>query len=326
MPSDLLDADLGTRSTKTLDVSVVIPTRQAAAHLPALLARLADTDPAPREVLVIDSGSEDSTQALVRAAGYRLHVIDPASFGHGRTRNLGLRLCESSRYVVFLTQDALPVGRDWLVRLLAPFDRVDVAVTYGRQLPRPDAGVAERFARTFNYGPVDEVTTERDIAHRGIKAVFCSNSFAAYDRERLLNVGGFPEDLPLGEDMAAAMRLLRCGFARAYCASAEVIHSHDHHLTEEFRRYFDIGVLLDVNPELQRARLAASQEGISMVREEMSNAWREGGAAAVFSMLLRTACKLVGFQLGRYHRIFPRAVCRSFSLHRVYWQTSCPSS
>ena len=36
---------------------------------------------------------------------------------------------------------------------------------------------------------------------------------------------------------------------------------------------FDIGVLLDCDPELQRARLSASNEGQSMVRAELREAW-----------------------------------------------------
>ena len=181
---------------------MIIPTRLAEHHLPRLLECLAQTAPPPRRVLFIDSGSTDRTQELVRQAGYDLEVIDPGTFGHGRTRNLALRLCADTRYAVFLTQDAVPVGADWLVQLLAPFARPDVAISFGRQLSRPNATLPERFAREFNYPAVDEITTEADIAHRGIKAVFCSNSFAAYDRARLLSAGGFPEDLPMGEDMA----------------------------------------------------------------------------------------------------------------------------
>jgi rhamnosyltransferase len=306
----------------SLDASVIIPTRQAESYLPQLLARLADTEPPPRRVLFIDSASTDRTQELVRQAGYDLEIIDPATFGHGRTRNLALRLCADTRFAVFLTQDAVPVGPDWLVRLLAAFSRPDVAVSYGRQLSRPNATLPERFAREFNYPATDEITTEADIARRGIKAVFCSNSFAAYDRARLLSVGGFPEDLPMGEDMAATLRLLRRGFARAYCATATAVHSHSYSIGEEFRRYFDIGVLLDCDPELQRARLSASNEGQSMVKAELREAWAQGGAAAAADVVARASGKLIGFYLGRKYRLFPRSVCRRLSLHSYYWQPS----
>jgi rhamnosyltransferase len=299
--------------------SVIIPTRNAEPHLPALIASLAAMTNAPRRVLFIDSQSSDRTQAMVKQAGHALEVINPHDFGHGRTRNIALTLCSDSRHIVFLTQDAIPLGADWLDRLLSPFARADVAVSFGRQLARPNASLPERFARAFNYRETDDVTTEADIARRGIKAVFCSNSFAAYDRGRLESIGGFPDALPLGEDMAAALRLLRSGYARAYCASAMAIHSHNYTVWQEFRRYFDIGVLLECDQELQRARLTANGEGRSMLEAEMRYAWTEGGVPAIAAVLGHAIGKLAGFKLGGHYRNFPRSLCRRMSMHSYYW-------
>ena len=329
MPSDTdrastleQSAGVPTGGKTPLDVSVVIPTRNAEPFLHALLARLDDTLPAPRRILFIDSGSTDQTQPLIQLAGHSLQVIDPSTFGHGRTRNVAVSLCPDSRYIVFLTQDAVPVGCDWLARLLAPFGRPDVAVAYGRQLPRPEATESERFARAFNYPDRDEVTAEHDIKKRGVKAVFCSNSFAAYDRERLVAVGGFPEDLPLGEDMAVTMRLLERGYARFYCASAMVVHSHNYTLKEEFRRYFDIGVLLSCDEGLKRAELVAAGEGRSFIRAELDLAWTKRSILRAVHILVRAAAKFVGFQLGRRYRRIPPSLCRRMSLHTYYWQSS----
>jgi rhamnosyltransferase len=302
-----------------VDASIAIPTRNAEHCLPGLLAVLRTTRPAPRRVLFIDSGSNDRSHSLIRQAGFDLHVIDARDFGHGRTRNLALSLCPDTRYLVYLTQDAVPVGADWLGQLLVPFAREDVAVVYGRQLSRPNATRAERFARNFNYPETDLITTEQDITTRGIKAVFCSNSFAAYDAKRLCAVGGFPEDLPMGEDMAATLRLLRVGYARAYCAAATAIHSHDYSFIQEFRRYFDIGVLLDRDPELQRAQVEASGEGLSILKAELQDAQKEGGLIAAGAVLGRAGLKLTGFQLGRSYRLIPRALCRRLSMHAQYW-------
>lgn len=307
-------------SEERLDrVHVVVPTRNAQAHLPALLAALRAARPAPGGVLFIDSASTDATQAMILDAGYAMRVIDPASFGHGRTRNLALTLCGDATHVVFLTQDAVPQGTDWLSRLLAPFARPDVAVSFGRQLPRASATIPERFARTLNYPDSDEITTEPDIARRGIKAVFCSNSYAAYDRARLSAIGGFPENLPLGEDMAATLRLLRAGHARCYCATATAVHSHDYAVSEEFRRYFDIGVLLDCDPELRAARLAASGEGWTALKAEFRHAWAEAGPRAAAAVIPRAAAKLAGFQLGRHYRLLPRSLCRRLGMHTGFW-------
>src|SRR5690606_10148351 len=118
-------------------------------------------------------------------------------------------------YIVFLTQDALPVGDDWLKRILAPLTDDGIGLAYGRQLPRPGSQLSERISREFNYpaGPAEQ-TSAADLGTLGIKAVFCSNSFAAYRTDALISIGGFPEALPLGEDMAAALRLIQQGYRR----------------------------------------------------------------------------------------------------------------
>jgi hypothetical protein len=60
------------------------------------------------EVLVIDSGWRDHSVDIARAAGVSILEIEPASFGHGRTRNMGAPRT-SGELVGFLTQDATPV-------------------------------------------------------------------------------------------------------------------------------------------------------------------------------------------------------------------------
>jgi rhamnosyltransferase len=306
--------------------SVIILTRNAEQYLRELLPRLQGTTPAPRRVLFIDTRSTDSTAAMISEAGYRLKVIEAQDFGHGRTRNLGLDLCSDSDYVVYLTQDALPVGSDWLAQLLSPFARADVAVVFGRQIPRPGAPIAERFPRLFNYPETSEITVEPDIGRLGIKAVFGSNSFAAYNLLRLQSIGGFPENLPSTEEIAATLKLLRAGYARAYCSSAIAIHSHNLTLSQEFRRYFDVGVSLDCDSDLCSPSISTSGAGKSVLVAELRYARGESGHAAIIGVLVRTACKFAGFQLGRHHRLLPKRFCQWCSVHTYSWNRDSTSS
>lgn len=64
-------------STSGSDVSVVIPARNEAERLPRLLAALAEADPAPTEVIVVDDGSTDATAHIARTAGARVIHVDP---------------------------------------------------------------------------------------------------------------------------------------------------------------------------------------------------------------------------------------------------------
>ncbi|SEM87139.1 rhamnosyltransferase [Pseudomonas sp. ok272] len=299
--------------------SVIVLTLDAQVHLKALLPALAALKQAPREVLFIDSASTDLTPAMIEAAGHRLMTIKRSDFGHGKTRNLALDVCADSEYLVYLTQDACPQGDDWLQQLLKPFADPQVALVYGQQLPRREATDTERFAREFNYPDQPERTTQADIARLGIKAVFCSNSFAAYRRTALEAIGGFPTQLPLGEDMAAAARLLGKGYARVYEPAAQAVHSHDYSIREEFKRYFDIGTLIAMDRELSQARLATSGEGLRFVKVEIQAALTRGQPLAILSILMRTAGKFLGYWLGERYRLVPLAWRRRMSMHSLFW-------
>lgn len=301
--------------------SIIVPVLNAQAHLPGLLAALSNLPHQPRRVLFIDSASTDDTVSMLLAAGHKVHSIARHEFGHGKTRNLGARLCADSDFLVYLTQDALPQGPDWLQQLLSPMQDERVALVYGRQLPRPEASLPERHARCFNYPDTPSRSEWADLTRLGIKGVFCSNSFAAYRRAALEAVGHFPEQLPMGEDMAVALRLLQRGYARVYQPTAQAIHSHDYRIGEEFRRYFDIGVLMSMDAELQRVRLAASGEGLRFVKEEITLALQQGQPWWVPALLARTAAKFLGFYLGQRHKLMPGAWLPHLSMHRHFWST-----
>src|ERR1035437_3075523 len=133
--------------------AVVIPTRNARAFAAPMLAALQAQTARPLEVVVIDSDSSDGTPQHFLNAGCRVYPIPVGEFDHGGTRNLGTSLADArAELLVFLTQDAVPAGPDAFARLLAPFADPMLAMAYGRQLPRPQAGPIERHARLFNYG------------------------------------------------------------------------------------------------------------------------------------------------------------------------------
>lgn len=318
MPSEAKN-DVQAGAARVPRCAVIALTLDAERHMPALLAALSALPQSPQRVLFVDSSSRDATVALASAAGHDVHIIPRPDFGHGRTRNQAARLCADCEYLVYLTHDAYPQGSDWLAELLAPFTDPQVALVYGRQLPRPSAQWPERHARDFNYPALPSRSTQADLVLHGVKAVFCSNSFAAYRRESLIAVGGFPERLPMGEDMAVALRLLQAGHARVYQPQACAVHSHAYSATQELKRYFDIGVLLMMDSELRRVRLATSSEGLKFLRAEMLGALHHQGLRGVLTSALRALAKSLGFQLGRYYEYLPACWRRRLSMHSAFW-------
>jgi rhamnosyltransferase len=270
------------------------------------------------EVMVIDSSSDDGTADLARAAGFLVHSISRSQFNHGGTRQLAIDLLPAAEFLIFLTQDAVLADANALKILLAPFSDPSVAAAFGRQLPRPEAESIEAHARLFNYPAQSSIRTLESREALGFKAIFISNSFAAYRREALIAVGGFPSDVIFGEDTITAAKFLLAGWKIAYVAEAKVYHSHGYTWRQEFKRYFDIGVLHSRENWLLHEFGQASGEGRRFVVSEMGYLWRYSWWL-IPSALVRTVLKFLGYRLGRLELKLSIEWKRKLSMHSGYW-------
>jgi len=193
----------------------------------------------PVELLVADSASTDGSAALARSFG--AEVLPVARFSHGGTRNLLMERAAGT-HVAFLTQDAVPIGEDWLARLLAGFDlAADVALVYGPSRPRPGAPAAvarELDAWFASLAPDGAPRLDRTRAPHGPSAVtFCSSANCALARRAWEQVPF--REVPYAEDQALALDVLRAGHAKVFVPAAAVVHSHDYAALAQFRRAFD---------------------------------------------------------------------------------------
>lgn len=298
--------------------NVIIPTLNAALDWSRFSSALLSCV-SPKDVLILDSSSTDGTADLARAAGFRVYSIPRSEFNHGRTRQLGVVLAAGAEILVYLTQDAILTDANSLHQLLSVFDDPQVAAAYGRQLPRPEAAPIEAHARIFNYGRESNIRTLQSREQLGFKAAFISNSFAAYRREALMSVGGFPQDVIFGEDTITVGKLLLKGWKIAYVAEAQVYHSHFYTWTQEFRRYFDIGVLHSRERWLLDEFGQASGEGKRFVLSELRYLWPKY-MFLIPSALVRTGLKLAGYRLGIMEQKLSLAWKRRLSMHRAFWK------
>ncbi|MCL4820315.1 MAG: glycosyltransferase [Vicinamibacteria bacterium] len=292
-------------------VSVVVPVKDGAAHLPALIAAVAAQEVAgDAELIALDSGSQDGSRALLAAArGVPVRVLDvaPGEFDHGATRNRGAREA-SGEFVAFLSQDALPVGPRYLEALLAPLRRDPrLAGATARQVPRPDCDPVAR-AR-LAASPVAEDSARVTFATPGeldalpplerLRRCTFDDVGSAVRREVLL-AHPFPETR-FGEDVAWADRVLRAGFGLAHAPAAEVVHSHPRRARALFRRrYLEHRALaelfeLDTVPDVARLARAALGAGL----RDVALSWR-GGASFADCLLAvpRAAAEVMGQYAG----------------------------
>lgn len=279
-----------------MKVSLIIPTLNAQAQLPALIDALRVQTATPQEILVVDSQSEDGTAQTARQLGCRVEVIERASFDHGGTRDMALRMTDGEA-VVFMTQDAMPAHARSLEQLLAPLADPAVAAVGGRQIARPEARPYERLVRTVNYPEQSRTWTQADIPALGIRAYLISDVFAAYRRTAYLDAGGFDHPLPTNEDMLMAQRLLAAGYTLAYSGEAAVIHSHAFTWRQEYRRNRAIGRIM----ERYSGRFGCGEvgEGMTLVRRVTAQLLREGHGIECAAFALNCSARLLGNRAGR---------------------------
>ena len=288
----------------------------------------------PAQVFAVDSGSTDGTLAVSQQAGFKILHVLAKYFNHGGTRqwalNQALKQAQeqasqanqtTAEFVVFMTHDALLANENAFQTLLSAFQDAHVAAAYGRQLPQAQASWLEAHTRGFNYPENAQTVQLQDKAHMGIKACFFSNSFAAYRVKDLLQLGGFPSHLPLGEDTYTAAKLLLSGQSLRYQASAAVYHSHNYNLKQDFQRMFDTGVFHAQNPWLLESFGKAEEEGVKLVLSQwQSLQMQQSFLQGLLQMLYTNILKYVGYKLGRAYRYLPRTIVKKFAMHKVFWQ------
>jgi rhamnosyltransferase len=303
---------------KKLRVALIIPTYNAARDWHALYEGIRRQSFTPQQILVIDSSSSDGTEELVRDAGLRLVSISQRNFNHGGTRQRAAEYVPDADVLIYLTQDAVPFDKDAFSNILAVFADPMVGAAYGRQLPRLEAGPLESHARYFNYPAVSGVYTFEDRNTLGFKAVFASNSFAAYRRTALDQVGGFPVNALVSEETIVFARLQRAGWKTAYAADASVLHSHDYTIREQFSRYFDIAAGYARESWIEKDYRAPHSEGRRFVISEIRSLfpWH---IHLIPLAVLHTLAKAIGYQLGRREMRLPLVFKRALSNQKSFW-------
>jgi rhamnosyltransferase len=299
--------------------SVIVPTLNAASDWPRFAPALLACVP-PERVLIVDSESTDGTPVLARAAGFGFVGIARRDFNHGGTRQWAIQFAGDAEILIFLTQDAVLADPHAVAKLLAAFRDPAVAAAYGRQLPRPGAGAIEAHARQFNYPESSDVRDLTSCERLGIKAIFISNSFAAYRRSALMKVGGFSPHVIFGEDTVMAGQFLLSGYRVAYVAEACAYHSHAYSWTQEFRRYFDIGVLHSRESWLLHRFGKANGEGKRFAISELKYLL-DHDAPQIPSATVRTGLKFLGYRLGKMEAYLAPKLKRLLSAHSSFWTT-----
>lgn len=279
------------------DYAVVIPTLNAEKYIQPLLRSLEAQTLPPREIIVVDSASDDGTVRLAQGfPGVRVIPVDRRDFDHGGTRDMAIRACDAP-YAVLMTQDALPTNENCMAALLEPLADETVAAVCARQIARPEASAAERAVRAFRYADTSVTWSKADVPAMGVRAYLLSDVCAAYRRDAYLAVGGFEHPIATNEDMLIAADFLDAGWHLAYRADARVWHSHSFTLRQEYRRNRLIGAFLAEYGH----RFGAGElgEGLQMVLGVTRTLIKTGAWGELFPFWMNCGARFLGSRAGK---------------------------
>jgi rhamnosyltransferase len=295
-------------------ISIIIPTYNASRYLDAQLKALLSQSIKDSEIIIVDSSSSDNTLEISKSYGAHALVIPKKEFDHGGTRTLAGKKAKGE-FLIYLTQDALPCDAFAIANLLQPLlNEKTIGAVFGRQVPYSDATPFAKHLRYFNYPEKSYIRSANDRRTHGVRTVFCSNSFAAYSRSALEDVGWFKQKLTLGEDMLACAKMLLKGYKLGYVSEATVYHSHNYSLVDEFKRYFDTGVFHKMENWILEEFGRPEGEGLRYFKSEISFLVANGHIYLLPLAIIRNSLKFVGYRLGYHYNRLPGILVKQLSM------------
>lgn len=176
--------------TASVPVSVIVPARNAAAHLAAALENVVGQHPRPAEIFVIDGDSADDTVAIAKGfAG--VQVIGQTGLGLAGARNEAIRHCRQP-FIAFCDAD----DRWTAGALEALFDALTAA---------PGALTAVGLVVRDALEGVASTAAQQDLIGQAVPGF--TPGAALFRRDAFDQLGWFDESLSIGTDSDWFVRL-----------------------------------------------------------------------------------------------------------------------
>jgi glycosyltransferase involved in cell wall biosynthesis len=284
--------------TEPQPVAVVVPVLNEAESLPGLLADLKGQLPPLAEIVVVDAGSHDGTRDLLQQEKRRLAallVLEADGSTPGRGRNAGIAAASADLVV---TLDAgSRVGPGFVAVLAAAAGPRTVSV-----------GVAEADARTAFDRAVGWFTLRafkpRDRPGPvGAEFLPAGRNGLCFSRKAWQAVGGYPPELPWGEDKLFVRALREVGYELAAVPEAVVRWRPRRSLGELYRQYRHYGhgdALGRVDRQNELVTIAIYGAGavlvaLTLLGSRAAGALLAAGVAAYISVFVVAARRALGF-------------------------------
>ena len=296
---------------------MIVPVYRPDSRFGALIRRLRKQTVPPGRIIVMLTIDDDCSRGDI-PEGCEVYTVNRRDFDHAAVRNKGVSLSDTPCFIM-MTQDAVPKNRHLIENLLKGLIDDGAAVSFGRQVAYRNSSFTEKLTRSFNYPDISSVRSMEDMGTLGIKAFFCSNVCAAYDREVFDRLGGFFAPAIFNEDMVFARSVLENGLKISYRADAEVFHSHDYGVGRLFRRNFDLAASQKMHPEVFSG-VSSEGEGVRYVKKVTGGLISAGHCMSVPVFIVRCVVRYAAFTLGKHYDLIPTPLLMKLTDNPWSWK------
>jgi rhamnosyltransferase len=272
-----------------MNCSIIIRAFNEEKHIGRLLEGIRRQTLKDVEIILVDSGSTDSTVEIAESHGAHVVRIPPEEFTFGRSLNYGIREA-ASEFIVVASAHIYPVYPDWLAALLHPLLDRHTALSYGKQ-----------------RAPLSGKFSEKQIFHQWYpelgklhqETAFCNNANAAI-RRSLWEKNPYDETLTGLEDLAWAKWAREQGYEISYVAEAEIVHIHEETPRGVFNRYRREAMAYKrIYPESHFSIYDFARLASANISSDIWHAWHEQVLwSSLFSILWFRLMQFHGTRLG----------------------------
>jgi len=218
------------------EFSIIIPTRNSMGIIDRLIEAIENQNfEFSYEIIFLVTESTDGTEEFLRKTSFKhkkIISIPAGEFSHGSTRMLGVENARGNQ-VIFFTEDIIPIGKNFLSELTSPVINKEAAAAYGVYQTDPQqADPLQAYLNNHWYMSYPDLVpsispTEWESMPGMKKRLLCNfdNCASCIDRKTLLELR-LP-DVPYGEDMFFAKRILLNNKQIALAKKATFYHWHD---------------------------------------------------------------------------------------------------
>lgn len=191
-------------------ITILVPTFNEEAALPATLASLESLDPQPLEVLLVDGGSNDRTLEIARGAGLRVMVSERK--GRAAQINLGMAEAKGEIVCVLHADSQLPSDAVAVIAEVMADSKTALA-SFTPRLAGPQGtrwgSTLHNWAKTF-YAPL---LTRPDLFFRGMRLVWGDHAMF-FRKGDFLAIGGCDESVAVMEEVGLCVGFSKLGRVR----------------------------------------------------------------------------------------------------------------